>query len=224
MHTSLPRTVVAAALLAAAPCASARIVHAESPRPAPPVQPPPVQPPSERETTPQPLPSAILAVGMTVLSSGPELPGVGLGPGIGLFGLFERRAGKSLGLTLRADYISHPTDNSSMGEFSGFELMALAGVRTMTRTVHARIEAGVTRSTIEALAYDGDPGVPLRTISWTDLYPVIGIGGGLYVGRVRLHASFLYAANHAANPNSTGLTPQMPIRFMGVLGVDLWRL
>lgn len=101
--------------------------------------------------------------------------------------------------------------------------MALAGLRTMTRTVHARIEAGVTRSTIETVVRDGDPSVPLRTISSTDIYPVIGVGGGLHVGRVRLHASVHYAGNFAASSNATGHTPQIPLRLMGVLGFDLWR-
>ena len=99
--------------------------------------------------------------------------------------------------------------------------MALAGLRTMTRIVHARIEAGVTRSTVEARV-SSDPTSPAGTISWSDIYPVIGIGGGLHLGPVRLHASVLYAANFAAEPGPTGHTAQMPIRFMGVLAVDLW--
>ena len=232
-----PRHRASAVLLAATLCATARIAHADCPEGTPQAacvpheeQPPPEQPPPEQPppvmpspVTPPPLPSTTLAIGMTVLSPGPDLPGVSLGPGVGLFGLFERRAGKSLGLTFRADYISHPTDNSKLGQFSGFEVMALAGLRTMTRTLHARIEAGVTISTIEAVVQPpADPGAS-GTVSWTDIYPVIGIGGGLHVGRVRLHASVLYAANFAADPISTGHTPQMPIRFMGVLGVDLWR-
>jgi hypothetical protein len=38
-------------------------------------------------------------------------------------------------------------EGTPQGNLSGFELMTLAGLRTMTRIVHARIEAGVTRST-----------------------------------------------------------------------------
>lgn len=204
----------------------------------PPPQPPPQQPPLQRppptlgppvQTVYQPppppprppLPRVTVAVGMTILSSGAELPdqASNLGAGIGAFGLLERRAGKSLGLTFRADYVSHPTGDTPDGvsvSLSGYELMMLVGVRTMTRNVHARIEAGLSVSTVEAEAFG--PGGPIAG-SETDVHPVIGFGGGLHLGRIRLHASLLYAANPDSGPDR----PQMPVRFMGVIGFDLWR-
>jgi hypothetical protein len=196
----------------------------------PPYQQPPYQQPSPYQPPPpgvrpiqslyqpppppaaQPFPSAAVAVGMTILAPGPELGGERLGSGVGLFGLYERRVSKSLGLSFRADYVSHPTDGTIDASVSGFELMTLAGVRTMTRSLHARLEGGLTLSTIEASTFAGSS-------SQTNVHPVIGLGGGLHLGRVRLHASVLYAANSG----SAADTPQMPIRFMGVIGVDLWR-
>jgi hypothetical protein len=191
-------------------------------------QPPPLPPPQRGQPSqavyqappavPRTLPSASLAVGMTFLAPGPELSGLdaSLSNGIGIFGLFERRAGKSLGLSFRADYVAHPssTDSDFGTSFSGREVILLAGLRTMTRTVHARLEAGVTVSTVEGEAF-GDP----VTASRTDLYPVLGIGAGLQAGRLRFHASILYAANS----DSSEIMPEMPIRFMGVIGIDLWR-
>lgn len=186
------------------------------PQPPQPVHGPPI-PPVYQPMPPQ-LPRSALAVGMTFLSSGPELPGVSLGVGLGVFGLYERRAGKSLGLTLRADYVSHASSESSdfQGSFSGYELMTLAGVRTMTRNLHARFEVGVTVSTVDGEVFV--PGAPPVSGSTTAVYPVIGLGGGFHVGRVRLHAGILYAIN-----GDTTDRPEMPLRFMGALGFDLWR-
>jgi len=55
--------------------------------------------------------------------------------------------------------------------------------------------------------------------SQTDAYPVIGLAGGANLGRLRLHLGFLYAFNLG----EYGIDPELPLRFMGVLGVDLWR-
>lgn len=185
-----------------------------SPNPAPPypaVYAPPPPPPRPA------LPSVAFAVGMSLFSPGPDLPGgETLGTGIGLFGLFERRMGKRFGLSFRADYVSHPSSGDFESQVSGSELMTLAGLRTMTRTVHARVEFGVTVSTVDGITLDPMfPGFESRT----DVHPVFGFGGGLQLGRVRLHASLLYAGN----PGVAGDAPQMPLRFMGTLGVDLWR-
>jgi hypothetical protein len=77
--------------------------------------------------------------------------------------------------------------------------------------------------TFKALASVDGRFFPPRIISWADLYPVIGIGGGLHAGKVRLHASVLLPVNVAADPGPTGLLAQMPVRFMGVIGFDIWR-
>jgi hypothetical protein len=166
---------------------------------------------------PPPLPTTVLAAGMTVLSRGAELPDGrgGLGAGIGLFGLLERRVSRSIGLTLRADYIGHPSGEAPAGaSISGAELMVLAGLRTLSRTLHARLEVGTTVSAINADSrLIGEP-----SVSRADVYPVIGLGAGLQLGRVRLHAGLQYAVS--AND---GFTPEIPLRFMGVVGFDLWR-
>jgi hypothetical protein len=155
---------------------------------------------------------------MSLFSPGPDLPdGETVGTGIGLFGLFERRVGKLFGLSFRADYVSHPSSGGFDAQYSGYELMTLAGLRTMTRTAHARVEVGVTVSTVDGISFD--PMLPTGFDSRTDVHPVLGFGGGLQLGRVRLLASLLYAGN----PGVSSDTPQMPLRFMGSLGFDLWR-
>jgi len=186
----------------------------------PPLPPPgpgqPIDPPYQKPSPP-PLPSSWLALGMTLVGPGPKLTDLdaSLNSGIGLFGLFERRAGASLGLSFRANYVSHPANDVDFdSSVSGYELMLLAGLRTMTRTVHGRLEAGVTISTVE-----GDVFASSFTTSRTDVYPVIGVGTGLQVGRARFHLAILYAVN----PSSSGVAPEMPIRFMGEIGIDLWR-
>ncbi len=201
-------------------------------QPAPVYQPPVYQPPvyqppppgvrpihtlyQQPPPAPRPLPSALLAAGMSFLAPGPELGGSSLGTGVGVFGLFERRAGKSLGLLFRADYVSHPgTDLELDFAVSGYELLLLTGLRTMrSRTVHARFEAGVSVSSVDTESFA--PTGPVSN-SRTDVYPLFGLGAGLHLGRVRMHASLLYAAN------PDGDAPRIPVRFMGVLGVDLWR-
>jgi hypothetical protein len=170
----------------------------------------------QKPAGPAPLPTSALAVGMTVLSRGAELPatGTGLGAGIGLFGLFERRVSRSIGVTLRADYVWYPPrDIDPIVAITGAELMMLAGLRTMTRTLHARLETGLS---IFGLQVDG----PFEELgSRTDVYPVIGLGAGLQLSRVRLHATLQYALI----TNDDGIAPQLPLRFMGVVGIDLWR-
>lgn len=209
-------------------------------------QPPQEQPPLEphpgqdrplntlyqRPAGPPPLPTTALAAGMTILSSGPELSGgtlsVEVGAGIGVFGLVERRVSRSLGLTFRADYVWHPTgDANAQFTASGAELMALAGLRTMTRTLHARLEVGATVSSIASeLFFVLDPASARSTR--TDVYPVLGAGAGLQLGRVRFHASLLYTFNSESDeftdPSEFDrLMPKIPLRFMGVVGIDLWR-
>ena len=216
------------AKIAAGSQSSLVIPIAAAPRPT--TQPPPPPPALGRpieslyqpRTPPGPPPTVTFSFGMTVLSPGPKLPGANdptVGAGIGLFSLFERRLGKSLGATFRADYITHRSGGSIEDSLSGFELMPLVGLRTMTRTVHARIEAGVTLSHVEGQTFN--PPLPATIVSRTDLHPVIGFGGGLQLGRVRLHAGILYASNPDASSDDA---PRMPIRFMGLLGFDLWRL
>jgi hypothetical protein len=163
---------------------------------------------------PPPLPTASLAIGISLLAPGPDVTVLdeSLASGLGLFALFERRVARPLGLVLRADYVWHPASDDFEVSYSGAELMLLAGLRTMTRTVHARLEAGVT-----ILATTLDEG--LGPASQTGAYPVIGLGGGLQLGRVRLGASLLYTAN--VDGGDYGV--EIPLRFMGVLGVDLWR-
>jgi hypothetical protein len=163
---------------------------------------------------PRPLPSASLTAGISLLAPGPKLGSSSLGNGVGLFGLFERRAGKSLGLAFRADYVSHAGSDDLATSLSGYELLLLTGLRTMTRTLHARFEAGVSVSSVDAETFS--PGGPV-SVSRTDAYPLFGLGLGLHFGRVRTHASFLFAANPG------GEAPRMPIRFMVVLGIDFWR-
>jgi hypothetical protein len=217
-------------------------VQRQSPQDQPPQdQPPQDQPPGQDRPTstlyqrpagPPPLPTTALTAGMTILSSGPELLagilGVEVGAGIGVFGLVEQRVSRSLGLTFRADYVWHPTgDPDAQFTASGAELMALAGLRTMTRTLHARLEAGATVSSVASeLFFALDPGTTRS--SRTDVYPVLGVGAGLQLGRVRFHASLLYAFNSDPDelPDPTDfdrLIPKMPLRFMGVVGIDLWR-
>ena len=94
--------------------------------------------------------------------------------------------------------------------------MLLAGLRTMTRTLHARLEVGMSVSSLETETFF--PGEP-PAISQTDVYPVIGLGGGLQLGRVRLHAGLQYALG--SDPERE--KPELPLRIMGVVGVDLWR-
>ena len=183
-------------------------------------QPPPPQPGlvpglyQQPPPPPRPLPSASLTAGVSLLAPGPELGTASLGNGVGLFGLFERRAGKSLGLAFRADYVSHFGSDDFTTSVSGYELLLLTGLRTMTRTLHARFEAGVSVSSVEAETFA--PTGP-TSVSRTDAYPLFGLGLGLHLGRVRTHASLLYAVN------PDGEAPRMPIRFMVVLGLDFWR-
>jgi hypothetical protein len=167
---------------------------------------------------PPPLPSSVLALGMSILAPGPELPMVSLGPGIGAFALYERRVSKTLGLVARFDYVGHySSDFDFQTSASGSEVLLMAGVRTMTRTLHARLETGVTVSSIEATIIPGPGGPPPSSISTTDVYPVFGVSAGLSLGRVRLHGGILYTANSDSD------APEIPVRVMFALGVDLWR-
>ena len=201
-------------------------------QPQPQPQPPPPPPPGlgrpiaslyEKPPAgpPPPLPSSVVALGVLLSSPGPEVGMASLNSGFGVFGLFEQRATKSLALAFRIDYVSHPpdfVDFSTDLTASGSEIMLTTGLRTRTRTVHARIETGVTVSSVDIEGGIGPgPSPPPPPVSTTDVYPVISLGGGLELGRFRMHAGILYTVNIDDN------APQIPIRFMGMIGIDLWR-
>lgn len=160
----------------------------------------PVPPPTP------PMPVAMFAVGLTVLSPGPG----SLSTGTGLTALFERKLGASpVGLSTRLDYVFHPsdTDFSSDVTTSGSDVLLMAGLRTMSRTIHARAETGFDIITIDLDNLAGD------TVSDTSAHPCFALGGGLTFGRFRVHAGALWTFSEG----------DVETRFMATLGLDLYR-
>jgi hypothetical protein len=173
------------------------------------------KPPREAPRPPAPLPSTALGVGLAFSTPGPELPfeGPSLGSGWGLFAFVEQRVVRPAALTFRFDYVSHGSSDVDFFALSGYEVMLLAGARTRTRTLHARLEAGMTLSKIEASSLFDN-----AYMSWSDLNLLLGVGGGLQLGRVRLLASLLYSPHLSSEDR-----PEIPIRVLLSLGVDVWR-
>jgi hypothetical protein len=175
----------------------------------------PSKPPSEEPRPPTPLPRTALGMGVSFSTPGPELPfeGPSLKSGLGLFAFAERRVARLAGLSFRFDYVNHAGSDMIVETVSGYEVMLLGGVRTMTRVVHARLEAGVTISKVESRIPFDD-----TYMSWTDLNLLLGLGGGLQLGRARLHASILYSPHLSGEDR-----PEIPIRLLLSAGFDFWR-
>ncbi|HEY5937603.1 MAG TPA: hypothetical protein VIU61_23310, partial [Kofleriaceae bacterium] len=163
------------------------------------------QPPKK----PDPVYNTYLAITGSVLTPGPD----DTNSGSGLGALYERRFSKSLGLIVRADLLVHPqyviSDIPPRQSTKGFEVLALAGMRTMGRKFHGRAELGTA-----ILSRKLDDG--LRTLPYDRVYPVVSLGGGFQLGRLRLHLGVMIPVN-------AGAELKMPVRFFGSLGFDLIR-
>lgn len=162
------------------------------------------QPPKK----PDPVYNSYLALTGSVLSPGPD----DTTSGSGLGALYERRFSNSLGLVLRADLLVHPKYEISdvpAQSTKGFEVLALTGMRTMGRRFHGRAEVGT--AILSRKLNDG-----LRELPYDRVYPVVAVGGGFQLGRLRLHLGVML-------PINAGAELKMPVRFFGSLGVDLIR-
>ena len=163
------------------------------------------QPPAK----PAPVYNTYFAINGSVLAPGPT--DTSTASGIGL--LYERRLSKQFGLTGRADLMFHPelviNDGIPSQSTKGFEVLALLGLRTMGRAFHGRIELGTA-----ILSRKLDDGI--RELPYDRVYPSVGLGGGFQFGRIRLHLGMLVAVN-------AGAELEMPVRFLGTLGVDIFR-
>ncbi|MGN6110133.1 MAG: hypothetical protein ACTHU0_33815 [Kofleriaceae bacterium] len=160
---------------------------------------------------PAPLPTTTISAGGAVLSPGPG----DTHAGVGFTAFYERRLARVVAVIGRADYLFHPSSTKAMTDLdgpmgsriSGSEVLLLTGVRTRSRTLHARLETGATVYTQKLEL--------LGRVSDTDVYPVVSAGGGLQLGRLRFHASVMWTL-------ATGQR-EMPVRFFGTLALDLWR-
>jgi hypothetical protein len=170
---------------------------------------------------PKPAPSMnrVFALALSLLAPGPNVPRFGFNDrassSTGLSVLYERRLGKSeLGLTTRFEAARAGEATSSDGnrdEFvSGFELLALVGLRTMgSRTVHGRAGIGFSIYTLNSSLTTGPE-------SFTRLYPTFELGGGLNAGRLRMQLGLLLSASGDAEV-------ALGTRLMASVGFDLWR-
>lgn len=154
-------------------------------------------------TPPPPLPTSTISAGFSMLAPAPADTNAGLG----FTAFYERRIARAFALIGRADYLFH---SSSMASVSGSEVLLLAGLRTRSRVLHARLETGATIYT-----QTRDLGLAGLKSSDTDVFPVISAGGGLQLGRVRFQTSVMWTL-------ATGRL-EMPVRFFGTLAIDLWR-
>lgn len=163
------------------------------------------QPPKK----PDPIYNTYLAITGSVLAPGPD--DTTSGSGIGA--LYERRISKSFGLIIRGDLLVHPkfviSDIPPRQSTKGFEVLGLAGLRTMGRKFHGRAELGT--AILSRKLNDG-----LRELPYDRVYPVVSLGGGFQLGRLRLHLGVMIPVN-------AGAELKMPVRFFGSLGVDLIR-
>ncbi|HEU0035470.1 MAG TPA: hypothetical protein VFQ53_32895 [Kofleriaceae bacterium] len=166
---------------------------------------------------PTPVYQTYIAVAASMLTPGAHDENgddtTGVGGGLSVF--YERRLGKSLGLATRLEYYSHGTNEDFFRdrEFTGSEVVAMGGVRTMgSKTIHGRALAGFTvysqteTSTMTFLEVD----------SFTRAYPAFELGGGLHLGRLRIQMGAMFTA-------SPGAQVSLGTRFMGSIGIDLYR-
>ncbi|MBX3161206.1 MAG: hypothetical protein KF773_34915 [Deltaproteobacteria bacterium] len=163
-------------------------------------------------------PPPALALGLDIVTLVPNP--TNLTSGIGASLLLEKRLGKSIGMTARLSFVSHPEStffDPTLGDvsFSGRELMALVGLRTASKySFHAFAEAGLTAFTMTASATGRPMLPPLAPDDFiNELYPTLAIGGATRLGRVHLQLGLVYAI-------ATG-DVELPVRFMASLGVDL---
>ena len=158
---------------------------------------------------PDPVYNTFVAITGSVLTPGPDETTSGSGLGA----LYERRLSNSFGLITRVDLLVHPqfviSDVPPRQSTKGFEVLALLGMRTMGRSFHGRAELGT--AIFSRKLNDG-----LRELSYDRVYPVITLGGGFNLGRLRLHAGVMV-------PINAGAELEMPVRFFGSLGFDLIR-
>jgi hypothetical protein len=162
------------------------------------------QPPKK----PDPIYNTYLAITGSVLAPGPADTSAGSGLGV----LYERRLSRTFGLVTRLDLLAHPEkalNNVPPQSTKGFEVLALLGMRTMGRSFHGRAELGTA-----ILSRKLDDGI--RSLPYDRVYPVVALGGGVQLGRFRLHAGVMV-------PINAGAELEMPVRFFGSLGVDLIR-
>ena len=188
------------------------------------------QPPTNRPLTsifvpaprpPQPVYKTYLALGLS-LATGPDqvpnpmMPATTLSAssGTGFTALYERRFGSTIGLATRLEYLIHGESSSVFDEptVKGSEIIALVGLRTMSsRTVHGRAGIGFSIYTQEINATNGT-----NLEEFSRLYPAFELGGGLHLGRLRLQMGIMFTLSGDADV-------ELGTRFMGTIGIDLYR-
>jgi hypothetical protein len=162
---------------------------------------------------PPPVYKTYFALGASVLAPGPGQAS----SGSGLTALYERRIGSSLGIATRLEYELHGENTDFTGvrtqTISASEVVALFGIRTMSsNTLHGR--AGVGFTVYSQDIHDEITGGAID--SFTRIYPAFELGGGAHLGRLRLQMSILFTT-------AAGGEVDLGTRFMGTLGIDLYR-
>jgi hypothetical protein len=138
--------------------------------------------------------------------------------GLGFTALYERRFNSSLGLATRVEFLFHgKTDGGTFdtlpSSVEGNEFIATVGLRTWgSRTIHGRAAAGF--SIYSQKQTNTMTGVTEN--EFTRLYPGLELGGGLHLGRLRIQMGLMFSASGDANVT-------LGTRFMGTLGIDLYR-
>ncbi len=165
---------------------------------------PVIRPPSPEYDT-------YVALGASVLAPGPG----DAGAGTGITALYERRFASTLGLATRLEYQDHGDEEVFNGVGASFvkasEVIVLAGVRTMSsRSLHGRAGVGFTIYSQEITGGVGG------SENFTRLYPAFELGGGAHLGRLRLQMSVLFTT-------AAGGEVELGTRFMGTIGIDLYR-
>ena len=164
--------------------------------------------------------SAYFSVGLSILVGDPKREnlsaGTSSGGGSGFTVLYEKKVASSIGVTTRAEYMFHGSNEDPQNNISvsGSEALFLVGARTFgSKTLHGRAGVGVSlySENVEMRGIDTGAG-------FTRAYGAFELGGGLNLGRVRFQMGILFAT-----PPGDPDIPALGTRFMGTFAIDLYR-
>jgi len=132
--------------------------------------------------------------------------------GAGIYAYYEHKISNGLMLDIHVGYLYHPpiTPTGVGMTFSSNEGLIVAGIRTQSHSaLYGLVQAG-------ALIYQQDISSPSDDETFSFTYPTFVVGGGLRSGGFHLEAAVVYSIN-------VGSDVDLPVRFMGTVGIDFAR-
>jgi hypothetical protein len=132
--------------------------------------------------------------------------------GVGIYAYYEHKIANGLMLDIHVGYLYHPPITPMAVEmtFSSNEGLIVGGIRTQSHSaLYGIAQAGV-------LLYQQDISTPAGDTTFSYTYPTLVAGGGLRSGGFHLEAAVVYAIN-------VGSDVDLPVRFMGTIGIDFAR-